>query len=209
MVVYLDVLFAVNALMDGATLLAAARLGGVQVRKMRLIFQQHSRRRLCRAGAVWLVLTPCTAVPSAGLGLCMIAFGRERHLCAAVCTVMGGRGLVRRTGGGAECRKRQEGCLVRVPLCGADTGACAGGSCRLRGKRDTPVRRCEARRAAPRNRNADHPVRHSADRRARAARHRQRPDRTGFRKAGRGARAQGRRSACWTRNCRSAVRPRS
>ena len=33
MVVYLDVLFAVNALMDGATLLAAARLGGVQVRK--------------------------------------------------------------------------------------------------------------------------------------------------------------------------------
>ena len=27
MVVYLDVLFAVNALMDGATLLAAARLG--------------------------------------------------------------------------------------------------------------------------------------------------------------------------------------
>ena len=30
MVVYLDVLFAVNALMDGATLLAAARLGGVQ-----------------------------------------------------------------------------------------------------------------------------------------------------------------------------------
>lgn len=38
MVVYLDVLFAVNALMDGATLLAAARLGGVQVRKMRLIF---------------------------------------------------------------------------------------------------------------------------------------------------------------------------
>ena len=49
MVVYLDVLFAVNALMDGATLLAAARLGGVQVRKMRLIFQQHWRR-LCRAG---------------------------------------------------------------------------------------------------------------------------------------------------------------
>ena len=38
MVVYLDVLFAVNTLMDGATLLAAARLGGVQVRKMRLIF---------------------------------------------------------------------------------------------------------------------------------------------------------------------------
>ena len=42
MVVYLDVLFAVNALMDGATLLAAARLGGVQVRKVRLISQQYS-----------------------------------------------------------------------------------------------------------------------------------------------------------------------
>ena len=41
MVVYLDVLFAVNTLMDGATLLAAARLGGVQVRKMRFS-QQHS-----------------------------------------------------------------------------------------------------------------------------------------------------------------------
>ena len=47
MVVYLDVLFAVNALMDGATLLAAARLGGVQVRKMRLIFLENCVLKSC------------------------------------------------------------------------------------------------------------------------------------------------------------------
>ncbi len=108
MVVYLDVLFAVNALMDGATLLAAARLGGVQVRKMRLIFSAALGGGYAVLGAVWPVLTLAPLRLLAGLGLCMIAFGRERHLCAAVCTVRRGRGLVRRTGGGAECRKRQE-----------------------------------------------------------------------------------------------------
>ena len=35
MVVYLDVLFGVNALMDYTTLLAAARLGGVSVKRGR------------------------------------------------------------------------------------------------------------------------------------------------------------------------------
>ena len=53
MVVYLDVLFAVNALMDGATLLAAARLGGVQVRKMRLIFSAALGGGYAVLGAVW------------------------------------------------------------------------------------------------------------------------------------------------------------
>ena len=37
MVVYLDVLFGVNALMDYTTLLAAARLGGVSVKRRRLL----------------------------------------------------------------------------------------------------------------------------------------------------------------------------
>ena len=57
MVVYLDVLFAVNTLMDGATLLAAARLGGVQVRKMRLIFSAALGGGYAVLGAVWPVLT--------------------------------------------------------------------------------------------------------------------------------------------------------
>ena len=79
MVVYLDVLFAVNALMDGATLLAAARLGGVQVRKMRLIFSAALGGGYAVLGAVWPVLTLAPLRLLAGLGLCMIAFGRERQ----------------------------------------------------------------------------------------------------------------------------------
>ncbi len=52
----------------------------------------------------------------------MIAFGRERHL-ARLCVLYGVvAAVVRRTGGGAECRKRQKAAaLVRVLLCGADT----------------------------------------------------------------------------------------
>ena len=88
MVVYLDVLFAVNALMDGATLLAAARLGGVQVRKMRLIFSAALGGGYAVLGAVWPVLTLAPLRLLAGLGLCMIAFGRERHL-ARLCVLYG------------------------------------------------------------------------------------------------------------------------
>ena len=88
MVVYLDVLFAVNALMDGATLLAAARLGGVQVRKMRLIFSAALGGGYAVLGAVWPVLTLAPLRLLAGLGLCMIAFGRERHL-ARLCALYG------------------------------------------------------------------------------------------------------------------------
>ena len=88
MVVYLDVLFAVNALMDGATLLAAARLGGVQVRKMRLIFSAALGGGYAVLGAVWPVLTLAPLRLLAGLSLCMIAFGRERHL-ARLCVLYG------------------------------------------------------------------------------------------------------------------------
>ena len=88
MVVYLDVLFAVNALMDGATLLAAARLGGVQVRKMRLIFSAALGGGYAVLGAVWPVLTLAPLRLLAGLGLCMVAFGRERHL-ARLCALYG------------------------------------------------------------------------------------------------------------------------
>ena len=88
MVVYLDVLFAVNALMDGATLLAASRLGGVQMRKMRLIFSAALGGGYAVLGAVWPVLTLAPLRLLAGLGLCMVAFGRERHL-ARLCALYG------------------------------------------------------------------------------------------------------------------------
>ena len=85
MVVYLDVLFAVNALMDGATLLAAARLGGVQVQKMRMILSSALGGGYAVLGAVWPVLTLAPLRLLAGLGLCAAAFGGERcfaRLCA-------------------------------------------------------------------------------------------------------------------------------
>ena len=84
MVVYLDVLFAVNALMDGATLLAAARLGGVQVRKMRMILSSALGGGYAVLGAVWPVLTLAPLRLLAGLGLCAAAFGGER--CCVRCT---------------------------------------------------------------------------------------------------------------------------
>ena len=88
MVVYLDVLFAVNALMDGATLLAAARLGGVQVRKMRMILSSALGGGYAVLGAVWPMLTLAPLRLLAGLGLCAVAFGRERHL-ARLCALYG------------------------------------------------------------------------------------------------------------------------
>ena len=88
MVVYLDVLFAVNALMDGATLLAAARLGGVQVRKMRMILSSALGGGYAVLGAVWPVLTLAPLRLLAGLGLCAAAFGGERCF-ARLCVLYG------------------------------------------------------------------------------------------------------------------------
>ena len=85
MVVYLDVLFAVNALMDGATLLAAARMGGVRARKGRLIFSAVLGGGCAVLGAMWPVLTVLPLRVLAGLGLCAAAFWGERcftRLCA-------------------------------------------------------------------------------------------------------------------------------
>lgn len=74
MVVYLDVLFAVNALMDGASMLAASALGGVRVGRLRLLFAA-----LLGGGYAVLsaVLPPFAALPVrllAGIGLCAAAF---------------------------------------------------------------------------------------------------------------------------------------
>lgn len=85
MVVYLDVLFTVNALMDGITLLAAVRLGGVQARKGRLIFSSALGGGYAVLGAVHPAFTLLPLCLLAGLGLCAAAFWGERcfaRLCA-------------------------------------------------------------------------------------------------------------------------------
>ena len=64
MVVYLDVLFGTNALMDYITLLAAAHLGGVRVKRLRL---------LLAAG-----LGGCYGWP--GLAYALPPFGGRTHL---------------------------------------------------------------------------------------------------------------------------------
>ena len=74
MVVYLDVLFAVNALMDGATLLAAAALGGVRAGRIRLLLAAA----LGGGYAVLAAVVPIFAVLPlrvlTGIGLCGVAF---------------------------------------------------------------------------------------------------------------------------------------
>lgn len=74
MVVYLDVLFAVNALMDGVSLLAASALGGIHTKRLRLLFAA-----LLGGGYAVLaaVLPPFSALPIrllVGVGLCAAAF---------------------------------------------------------------------------------------------------------------------------------------
>ena len=58
MVVYLDVLFSVNALMDYITLLAAARLGGVRAKRSRLMLAALAGGCYAVLAALW-VLTLC------------------------------------------------------------------------------------------------------------------------------------------------------
>lgn len=194
MVVYLDVLFAVNTLMDGATLLAAARLGGVQVRKMRLIFSAALGGGYAVLGAVWPVLTLAPLRLLAGLGLCMVAFGRERHLarlCALYGVVAASFAGLAAALSAASDRRLLLSCgyyfavPIQVLVLAAAVGYAASG-----------ILLCgDAKHGALHRETETLTIRfgHSADRRARAARHGQRSDRTGFRKAGRGARAQDRR----------------
>lgn len=77
MVIYLDVLFAVNALMDGATLLAAAGLGGLRAGRARVTLAAA----LGGGYAVLAALFPALAVLPlrvlAGVGLCAAAFGTK------------------------------------------------------------------------------------------------------------------------------------
>lgn len=85
MVVYLDVLFAVNALMDGATLLAAAALGGVRLGRLRLLLSAALGGGYAVLAAVWPPLAALPIRVLAGVGLCVAAFGRQTtfvRLCA-------------------------------------------------------------------------------------------------------------------------------
>lgn len=86
MVVYLDVLFFVNALMDGATLLAAARLGGARIGRGRLVLAA------CLGGsysvlAAWQpVLTAFPLRLLLGVVICAAAFGVKTHF-ARICAL--------------------------------------------------------------------------------------------------------------------------
>ena len=86
MVVYLDVLFFVNALMDGATLLAAARLGGARIGRGRLVLAA------CLGGG-YSVLAAWQPVLAAfplrlllGVVICAATFGVKTHF-ARICAL--------------------------------------------------------------------------------------------------------------------------
>ncbi len=77
MVVYLDVLFGVNVLMDYATLLAASRLGGVRVKRRRLLLAAAVGGLYAVASiySAWTAFFPIRIL--AGIGLCAIAFAKQ------------------------------------------------------------------------------------------------------------------------------------
>lgn len=85
MVVYLDVLFGANALMDYITLLAAARLGGAHVKRSRLLLASLLGGSYAVLAAVQPVLALLPLRVLAGIGICAAAFwGRDAfaRLCA-------------------------------------------------------------------------------------------------------------------------------
>ena len=75
MVVYLDVLFVVNVLMDGASLLAAAALGGVRVRRIRWLTAAALGGGYAVLAAVLPTLAALPLRVLAGIGMCAAAFG--------------------------------------------------------------------------------------------------------------------------------------
>lgn len=75
MVVYLDVLFAINALMDGATLLAAAALGGVRIGRIRWLTAAALGGGYAVLAAAVPLLAALPLRVFAGISLCAAAFG--------------------------------------------------------------------------------------------------------------------------------------
>ena len=85
MVVYLDVLFGANALMDYITLLAAARLGGAYVKRSHLLLASLLGGGYAALAAVQPVLALLPLRVLAGIGICAAAFwGQDAfaRLCA-------------------------------------------------------------------------------------------------------------------------------
>ena len=80
MVIYWDVLFGVNALMDGVSLLAAARLGGVPVKRGRLVLACLAGGAYAVCAAMWPVAAVLPLRLLSGIGLCALAFGKTRAL---------------------------------------------------------------------------------------------------------------------------------
>ena len=80
MVVYLDVLFGTNLLMDYLTLLAAARLGGVWVRRLQLLLAAALGGGYAALAAVWPPLAARPLQLLAGIGMCVLAFWGQRAL---------------------------------------------------------------------------------------------------------------------------------
>ena len=80
MVVYLDVLFFTNVLMDWITLLAAARLGGAKVRQGRLALASLLGGVYAAGAALLPLLAALPVRVLAGATLCLAAFYGERAL---------------------------------------------------------------------------------------------------------------------------------
>lgn len=85
MVIYWDVLFGVNALMDGVSLLAAARLGGVPVKRGRLVLACLAGGAYAVGAVVWPVAAALPLRLLSGIGLCALAFGKARELFRLCC----------------------------------------------------------------------------------------------------------------------------
>lgn len=77
MTVYVDVLFAVNAVMDFATLLAAARLGGVFARRWRVLLAALAGGGYAVCSVLWAPSGGLLLRVVAGVLLCWIAYGRK------------------------------------------------------------------------------------------------------------------------------------
>ena len=78
MVVYLDVLFFTNVLMDWVTLLAAARLGGAKVRQGRLALASLLGGVYAAGAALLPLLAALPVRVLAGAALCLAAFCGDR-----------------------------------------------------------------------------------------------------------------------------------
>lgn len=80
MVVYLDILFAVNTIMDLATLTAAARLGGIRVHRLHLLLASAVGGAYAVLAAVWPYAASLPLRLLSGFGICSIAFARQGKL---------------------------------------------------------------------------------------------------------------------------------